>query len=84
MSAQVAQTRRPQRAAAARKRAKKRMSGSPSAKKSPPGAGREYDSASKTRGCSVTMWWVGPRHTEIASTSGTSKAMVTTHQRCSK
>ena len=62
---------------------KKRTSGRPSAN-TLPGTGVAYERAVKTSGCSVTMWCVGPRHTETASTSGTSRAMVTTHDSRSK
>src|SRR5581483_4510164 len=79
----VSRTRKPKRCAAARKSAKKKTSGSPRCV-APSGTGNVNENAEKTVAWWLTIDFVGPRHTEYASTQGTTNATSTTHETSSK
>src|SRR5581483_10587488 len=66
------------------KTAKKRTSGRPSRAALPPGTTNATESVLKTWACPSVICFVGPRHTEYASTHGISTATSTTHESASK
>src|SRR4029450_7121427 len=76
---QVSSSRSRKRSAAPRKRAKKKRSGSPRCV-TPSGTGKLNEKAEKTLSWLVTMFFVGPRQTEYASTHGITNATRTTHE----
>ena len=85
IASQVSRTRRPQRAAAPRKSAKKSRSGSPScAVSDSPGTGNANENVVNSSRLCVTICFVGPRQTEIASTHGMITATVATQADVSK
>src|SRR5262245_7922115 len=85
MAIHVQPGRSPNRAAAARKSAKKSTSGGPrSANESSPGTRKPKASSSKRPGFSETTYSVGPRQTDTMSTHGTTTATSSTHHSSSK
>ncbi len=85
IATQVSFVRRPQRSAAPRKSAKNMRSGSPScAVFFSPGTGKANEKVVNSSGCCVTMCFVGPRQTEIASTHGMISATTVTQATVSK